>query len=198
MKSRLQIGVWLVSLSGLLTTVWAADAPLKSYKDIPSPEGNARRITEVMRTELGLSEKQYKKVYKIQLEEQKKIFKYRPMPQRGEREGLEQRPPRGRHPEGGRPPMAGRFDGRGGGRPPMPPHEMSLKESRPDPEKVAKELDKAAQKRDKKLKKALDDSQYARWKAMEEEVLRPYLFKPEPGKPGPGGPKPKENDIFSL
>lgn len=65
-------------------------------------------------------------------------------------------------------------------------------------EKVAKELDKAAQKRDKKLKKALDNSQYARWKAMEEEVLRPYLFKPEPGKPGPGGPKPKENDIFSL
>ncbi len=184
MKSRLQISVWLVALSGLLTTVWAADAPLKSYKDIPSPEGNARRITEVMSTELGLSEKQYKKVYKIQLEEQKKIFKYRPMPQRGERKGLEQRPPRGGHPQGGRPPM--------------PPHEMGMDENRPDPEKVAKELDKAAQKRDKKLKKTLDDSQYARWKAMEEEVLRPYLFKPEPGKPGPEKPGPKEDDIFSL
>ena len=199
MKSRLQISVWLVALSGLPTTVWAADAPLKSYKDIPSPEGNARRITEVMSTELGLSEKQYKKVYKIQLEEQKKIFKYRPMPQRGERKGLEQRPPRGGHPQGGRPPMGGgRFEGMGGGRPPMPPHEMGMDENRPDPEKVAKELDKAAQKRDKKLKKTLDDSQYARWKAMEEEVLRPYLFKPEPGKPGPEKPGPKEDDIFSL
>lgn len=199
MKSRLQIGVWLVALSGLLTTVWAADAPLKSYKDIPSPEGNARRITEVMSTELGLSEKQYKKVYKIQLEEQKKIFKYRPMPQRGERKGLEQRPPRGGHPQGGRPPMGGgRFEGMGGGRPPMPPHEMGMDENRPDPEKVAKELDKAAQKRDKKLKKTLDDSQYARWKTMEEEVLRPYLFKPEPGEPEPDKLEPKEDDIFSL
>lgn len=197
MRSRLQIGVLLVALSGFLTTVWAAGTPLKSYKDIPSPEGNARRITEVMRAELGLSEKQYKKVYKIQLEEQKKIFKYRPMPQRGERKGLEQRLPRGRHPEGERPPMAGRFDGMGGGRPPMPPHEMGMDENRPDPEKVAKELAKAAQKRDKKLKKALDDSQYARWKAMEEEVLRPYLFKPDPDKPGPDKPKP-EKEIFSL
>lgn len=189
MKSRLQIGVWLVALSGLLTTVWAADAPLKSYKDIPSPEGNARRITEVMRTELGLSEKQYKKVYKIQLEEQKKIFKYRPMPQRGEREGLEQRPPRGRHPEGGRPPMAGRFDGRGGGRPPMPPHEMGMDENRPDPEKVAKELDKAAQKRDKKLKKVLDKGQYEQWLRLEDEVMAPFRFKPEPDRPGRPGPK---------
>lgn len=189
MKSRLQIGVWLVSLSGLLTTVWAADAPLKSYKDIPSPEGNARRITEVMRTELGLSEKQYKKVYKIQLEEQKKIFKYRPMPQRGEREGLEQRPPRGRHPEGGRPPMAGQFDGRGGERPPMPPHEMGMDENRPDPEKVAKELDKAAQKRDKKLKKALDKGQYEQWLRLEDEVMAPFRFKPEPDRPGRPGPK---------
>ena len=52
--------VWL----SLLTTVWAG-APVKSYKDIPSPEGNARRITEVMRTRLGLTEKQEKKIYKI-------------------------------------------------------------------------------------------------------------------------------------
>lgn len=195
MKSRLQIGVWLVALSGLLTTVWAADAPLKSYKDIPSPEGNARRITEVMRTELGLSEKQYKKVYKIQLEEQKKIFKYRPMPQRGERKGLDQRPPRGRHPGGGRPPMAGQFDGRGGERPPMPPHEMGMDENRPDPEKVAKELDKAAQKRDKKLKKVLEKGQYEQWLVLEDEVMAPFLFKPEPDRPGRPGPR-KEDALF--
>ena len=184
-----------MALSGLLTTVWAADAPLKSYKDIPSPEGNARRITEVMRTELGLSEKQYKKVYKIQLEEQKKIFKYRPMPQRGEREGLEQRPPRGRHPEGGRPPMAGQFDGRGGERPPMPPHEMGMDENRPDPEKIAKALMKAAQKRDKKLKKVLEKGQYEQWLVLEDEVMAPFLFKPEPDRPGRPGPR-KEDALF--
>ena len=71
----------------------------------------------------------------------------------------------------------------------MPPHEMSLEESRPDPEKVAKKLDKAAQKRDKKLKKVLDEGQYARWKTMEEELLKPYL---NPGPDKPGRPEPRE------
>lgn len=69
-------------LSTLWMAVWA-DAPLKSYKDIPSPERNARLITEAMQSRLGLTEKQYKKVYKIQLAEQKTIFKYKPTPQRG-------------------------------------------------------------------------------------------------------------------
>ena len=82
MKNRLKIGALLVVLSTLFVTAWA-DAPLKSYKDIPSPERNARLITEAMQSRLGLTEKQYKKVYKIQLAEQKTIFKYRPTPQRG-------------------------------------------------------------------------------------------------------------------
>lgn len=89
MKSRLKIGTLLLVWSALCMSAWA-DAPLKSYKDIPSPEGNARRITEAMQTRLGLTEKQYKKVYKIQLAEQKKIFKYRPVPQRGMGKDLEE------------------------------------------------------------------------------------------------------------
>lgn len=188
MKNRLKIGALLVVLSTLCMTAWA-EAPLKSYKDIPSPEGNARRITEAMQTELGLTEKQYKKVYKIQLAEQKKIFKYMPAPQRGERKEFGDRPPRGHRMEGGRPPMGGGFDSMGGGRPPMPSREMSGDNNRPDPEKVAKELAKAAQKRDKKLKKALDEGQYARWKELEEELLRPFRFKPEPDKPGKPAPE---------
>lgn len=81
--------------------------------------------------------------------------------------------------------MGGGFGGMGGGRPPMlPPREMFADDERPDPEKVAKELAKAAQKRDKKLKKALDEGQYARWKTIEKDLLEPFLFEPEQGKPG--------------
>ena len=66
-------------LCGVLATAFAGP-PLKSYKDIPSPEGNARRLTEAMTRELGLTEKQSKKVYKIHLAEQKKIFAYKAKP----------------------------------------------------------------------------------------------------------------------
>lgn len=188
MNSRLKIGTLLVALSTLWMAVWA-DAPLKSYKDIPSPERNARLITEAMQSRLGLTEKQYKKVYKIQLAEQKKIFKYRPEPQRGERKEFGNRPPRGRRMEGGRPPMGGGFEGKRGGRSPMPPREMRADNDRPDPEKIAKNLTKAAQKRDKKLKKVLDKGQYEQWLRLEDEVMAPFRFKPEPDRPGRPGPK---------
>ena len=146
-------------LSTLWMAVWA-DAPLKSYKDIPSPERNARLITEAMQSRLGLTEKQYKKVYKIQLAEQKTIFKYKPTPQRGIEKDLGEMPLQGHRMEGGRPHRGGGFEGMGGGRPPMPPREMDWGDDRPDPEKIAKNLTKAAQKRDKKLKKVLDKGQY--------------------------------------
>lgn len=188
MNSRLKIGTLLVALSTLWMAVWA-DAPLKSYKDIPSPERNARLITEAMQSRLGLTEKQYKKVYKIQLAEQKTIFKYKPTPQRGIEKDLGEMPLQGHRMEGGRPPMGGGFEGKRGGRSPMPPREMRADNDRPDPEKVAKELAKAAQKRDKKLKKVLDEGQYARWKTMEEELLKPYL---NPGPDKPGRPEPRE------
>lgn len=187
MNSRLKIGTLLVALSTLWMAVWA-DAPLKSYKDIPSPERNARLITEAMQSRLGLTEKQYKKVYKIQLAEQKKIFKYRPVPQRGMGKDLEEGP-HGHRMERGRPPMGGGFEGMGGGRPPMPPREMDWGDDLPDPEKIAKNLTKAAQKRDKKLKKVLDKGQYEQWLRLEDEVMAPFRFKPEPDRPGRPGPK---------
>lgn len=161
-------------LSTLWMAVWA-DAPLKSYKDIPSPERNARLITEAMQSRLGLTEKQYKKVYKIQLAEQKTIFKYRPTPQRGMEKDLGEMPLQGHR--------------MGGGRPPMPPREMDWGDDRPDPEKIAKNLTKAAQKRDKKLKKVLDKGQYEQWLRLEDEVMAPFRFKPEPDRPGRPGPK---------
>lgn len=161
-------------LSTLWMAVWA-NAPLKSYKDIPSPERNARLITEAMQSRLGLTEKQYKKVYKIQLAEQKTIFKYRPTPQRGMEKGSGEMPPQGHR--------------MGGGRPPMPPREMDWGDDRPDPEKIAKNLTKAAQKRDKKLKKVLDKGQYEQWLRLEDEVMAPFRFKPEPDRPGRPGSK---------
>lgn len=193
MNKRLNIGALLVVLSTLWMAVWA-DAPLKSYKDIPSPERNARLITESMQSRLGLTEKQYKKVYKIQLAEQKKIFKYRPVPQRGMGKDLEEGP-HGHRMERGRPPMGGEFEGMGGGRPPMPPQEMMAGSDLPDPEKVAKELEKAAQKRDKKLKKVLDKGQYEQWLRLEDEVMAPFLFKPEPDRPDKPGSE-KEEALF--
>ena len=194
MNSRLKTGALLVVLSTLWMAVWA-DAPLKSYKDIPSPERNARLITEAMQSRLGLTEKQYKKVYKIQLAEQKTIFKYKPTPQRGIEKDLGEMPLQGHRMEGGRPHRGGGFEGMGGGRPPMPPREMRADNDRPDPEKVAKELAKAAQKRDKKLKKALDKGQYEQWLRLEDEVMAPFRFKPEPDRPGRPGPR-KEDALF--
>lgn len=188
MNSRLKTGALLVVLSTLWMAVWA-DAPLKSYKDIPSPERNARLITEAMQSRLGLTEKQYKKVYKIQLAEQKTIFKYKPTPQRGIEKDLGEMPLQGHRMEGGRPHRGGGFEGMGGGRPPMPPRGGVWDNDRPDPEKVAKELEKAAQKRDKKLKKVLDKGQYEQWLRLEDEVMAPFRFKPEPDRPGRPGPK---------
>lgn len=188
MNSRLKTGALLVVLSTLWMAVWA-DAPLKSYKDIPSPERNARLITEAMQSRLGLTEKQYKKVYKIQLAEQKTIFKYKPTPQRGIEKDLGEMPLQGHRMEGGRPHRGGGFEGMGGGRPPMPPREMDWGDDRPDPEKIAKNLTKAAQKRDKKLKKVLDKGQYEQWLRLEDEVMDPFRFKPEPDRPGRPGPK---------
>ena len=109
MNSRLKIGTLLVALSTLWMAVWA-DAPLKSYKDISSPERNARLITEAMQSRLGLTEKQYKKVYKIQLAEQKTIFKYKPTPQRGIEKDLGEMPLQGHRMEGGRPHRGGGFE----------------------------------------------------------------------------------------
>ncbi len=176
MKVQLKIGA-LVLLCCALTTAFA-EPPLKSYKDIPSPEGNARRLTEVMARELGLTEKQSKKVYKIYLAEQKKIFQYIPAPQRGKMGKFGEKPSRGPRMGAGRPPMGGGFEEGGPGRGPMPPHEM-IREEQPDPAKVKKELDKAAEKRDKKLKKALTVEQYALWKSMEEDQMKRLIPVPD-------------------
>ncbi len=44
-------------------------------REVPSPEKAAQRITDQMQKELQLTDKQYKKVYKLNLKEQKKSFR---------------------------------------------------------------------------------------------------------------------------
>ena len=75
-------------------------------REVLNPEKIATQMTDQMQESLQLTEKQYKKIYKLNLKEQKEHFKA--MQNSGE-----QRPPMGGPGmRGGRPPM-------GGGEPPM-------------------------------------------------------------------------------
>lgn len=129
----------------------------EQMREVLSPEKAAQRMTDRMQKELQLTDKQYKKVYKLNLKEQKKIFSAR-------QEGAGMRPPMGARPgmNGERPPMpmgeGGMMPGMGGGRPPMggPGAPRMGKD-------VAEEMQKAAASKEKKLKKILTDEQFAKW-----------------------------------
>ena len=135
--------------------------------DVPNPEEAARAETDCLKEELQLTEKQYKKVYKLNLKAQKERLEARfpappsgmPMPP-----GEDRRPPM---PEGGFPPMMGE------GRPPMPPADHADR---------AEQLAEQARKREKKMKKILTDEQFARWKELQARSPRPRPEKAE--KPG--------------
>lgn len=136
-------------------------------REVPSPEKAAQRITDRMKKELQLTDKQYKKVYKLNLKEQKKIFAAR-------QEGAEMRQPMGERPDrnGERPPMpmgeGGMRPGMGGGRPPMGGPGMARMDK-----DSAEELQKAAASKEKKLKKILTEEQFAKWQKMRDEQKPP-------------------------
>lgn len=125
-------------------------------KEIPNPEKTARRRTDEMDKVLNLTEKQYKKIYKLNLKE--------------EREKLEVLIGRGGK-DMNRPPM------REGGRLPMmtPPA---------GDDKMKEEMQERAEKKIKKLRKILTDEQYDLWLTMkpEQPVSHPM---PEAGRPAP-------------
>lgn len=137
------------------------------FKEVPNPEKSAKRITEEMSKELGLTEKQYRKVYKVILKEQKTLV---------ENSFGQNRPPMmpSGPEEGGRPMM-----GNPGERPPMGMGPEGMSHPRPPrmDEDMTKELEKARQKKEKKLKKILTDEQYTRWQEIQ------LKRKNEPGKP---------------
>lgn len=137
------------------------------FKEIPNPEKAAKRITEEMSKELNLTEKQYKKVYKLILKEQKSLIENRMRPMR---------PPMmpGNPGEGDMPMM-----GNPGERPPMGMGPEGMSRPRPPrmDEDQAEALEKARKTKEKKLKKILTDEQYTRWQEIQ------LKRKDEPKKP---------------
>lgn len=134
------------------------------FKEVPNPEKSAKRITEEMSKELGLTEKQYKKVYKVILKEQKTLV---------ENSFGQNRPPMmpGGPEAGGRPMMGNPGErppmgmGPGGGMPSQRPPRMD--------EDQAEVLEKARKTKEKKLKKILSDEQYTQWQEMQQRNMKP-------------------------
>lgn len=139
--------------AALVGTAWSAQANALPYqsvqtensekKELPNPEKAARRMTDEMQKSLGLTDKQYKKVYKLNLKEEKAR--------------VEQMKARGA--DGNRPPMMGGAPGEGfppmggNGGPGMPPPSSSGKN----------DMRSLMEKKDKQMKKILTEEQYAKW-----------------------------------
>lgn len=129
-------------------------------REVPNPEKTATRMTDEMKQSLGLTDKQYKKIYKLNLKEQKALFKAMQNPGG-------QRPPMGGGPMGGGPEMGGGRPPMGGGQPPMMgeggfPGRMGVPMMDRD-SKSADSIKKAAEAKEKKFKKILTEEQYAKW-----------------------------------
>ncbi|WP_443934468.1 DUF4890 domain-containing protein [Phocaeicola plebeius] len=150
-------------------------------KEVPNPEKAAQRRTDEMDKALNLTEKQYKKIYKLFLKEEKE--KVEAMMQRHPG-GMNGQPPMGgRHPMGGgRPPMGGGMPPQGGGFPGMGgfPEGMSPEERMKE---HAEKMQKEQEKREKKIRKILTEEQYATWQTVKPQVLPPM---PEGERPGTG------------
>ena len=144
---------WNMAVSG---TVYDEPQKMEQKKEMPNPEKAAKKRTDDMDKVLNLTEKQYKKIYKLYLKEEKekveKMFSHvgGQLPMNG---GM---PPMGMGQppmDGGFPPMGGGHPGFGNGSPMMPPM--------PDKEKMAEEIKKNEEKMLKKIRKILKDDQYA-------------------------------------
>lgn len=148
--------------AALVGTAWSAQANTLPYqsvqtensekKELPNPEKAARRMTDEMQKSLGLTDKQYKKVYKLNLKEEKAR--------------VEQMKARGA--DGNRPPMMGGAPGRGfppmggNGGPCMPPPSSSGKN----------DMRSLMEKMDKQMKKILTEEQYAKWHSEQPRLRR--------------------------
>lgn len=142
----------------------------QAYREVPNPEKAARKETDRLKAALNLTDKQYKKVYKLLLKEQRELL-----------ENRMQRPPM-TDGEGGRGPRPPHGDG-------MPP--MGMGEGRPEgmqrppmgapKSESAEDLQKRIEKKNKKMKKILTEAQYDQWLGMSQ--------KPMPGHKPEGAPK---------
>lgn len=135
----------------------------------PNPEKAAKAETDRLQKALQLTDKQYKKIYKLNLQAEKERLENRMqmMPDRGD--GPSPMQPLG----DARPPMppAGDFGQQGDDRrPPMPADRGDRDET----------LKKNAEKREKKMKKILTDEQYEKWKQIQTSKQQPRPDAPVP------------------
>lgn len=161
-------------------------------KEVPNPEKAAQRRTDEMDKMLDLTEKQYKKIYKLFLKEEKErveaLMERHPGGMNGQ-PPMGGRPPRGE----GRPPMGGGMPPQGGGFPGMG---EDADEMTPEERMKAhvEEMQKEQEKREKKIRKILTDEQYEIWQTRKPQVLPPM---PKGDRPGPG-PREREEDETPL
>lgn len=132
-------------------------------RELPNPERDARRQTDKLKTALGLTDKQYEKIYKLNLKEQKEMLN-------STRQGNSQNMPMG-GPMGGMGGMSGGGPGgmpggMGGMNPPMGPPPGG---GAPGNFKPSSDMQDKMKTRDKKMKKILTAEQYEKWKAMKPE-----------------------------
>lgn len=141
-------------------------------REVPSPEKIARQESDRLKKELNLNDKQYKKVYKLLLKEQRELF-----------ESRMQRPPVMGGPEGGpRPPHEG-MPPMGEGRPgraQMGMHRPPVGDA-PKPE-TAEDRQKRIEKKNKKMKKILTEAQYDHWLGICQKPTPKGEKKPGPEK----------------
>lgn len=177
----------LLPVSSTASASTVADEPQQEKqapaKEIPNPEKAARKRTDEMDKVLNLTEKQYKKIYKLNLKEERE--KLEALIGRGDK-GAGRPPMMG----GGRPPMmdgGGQPPMMGGGQPPMMGGRGGHPMMRPsdDHEKMKEYIEKRAEKKMKKLRKILSDEQYDLWLTMKPKQPAPHPM-PEAGMPAPG------------
>ena len=188
--------VWMACGMALMCAPLSASANIRyddpqekvQKKEVPNPEKAAQRRTDEMDKVLNLTEKQYKKIYKLFLKEEKEKV-----------EAMMQRHPggmNGQPPMGGRPPMGGGMPPQGGGFPGMGgfPEGMSPEERMKE---HAEKMQKEQEKREKKIRKILTEEQYAIWQTMkpQPQVLPPM---PEGERPGPEPRGPEEEEAPLL
>lgn len=184
--------MWMACGLALLCVPMGADAVIRyrypqeavQKKEVPNPEKAAQRRTDEMDKMLDLTEKQYKKIYKLFLKEEKEKV-----------EVLMERHPEGMNgqpPMGGRPPMGGGMPPRGGGFPRMG---GDTDDMTPEERMKARgeEIQKEQEKREKKIRKILTDEQYEIWQMRKPQILPPG---PEGDKPGPGPREQEEKEVL--
>lgn len=170
MKTKMNVIRLIVCLICVTGMAYAQEAPdslqrgpqgKPMEREIPNPAKIATRMTDKMNEALQLTEKQYKKIYKLNLKEAKEQV-----------EAMQERRAQ-RMPMGG-PGMQGRRPPMMGGEPPMMGEggfpEMAGRRMRPQSEEAeearkeaAEKRKKAAEKKEKKLKKILTSEQYEKW-----------------------------------